>query len=155
MEEYGGLAMACVDVKELSTAVDELLAEDPEAAGHWRLCLFKMFDDEGRTFDGISTVDFVRIDDRFGGSSTMRLASNGEVRAQVDIDVEGEIHAGTAILDLHILDEGLRAVVFECRGSTTGSEVRYDGSWFAACPDPVKCGCSGLSGRFELLRMDP
>ncbi len=49
--------MTCLDLIELSTAVRELVAEAPEAAGHWRLSLFKMIEDSEGVVDGISESD--------------------------------------------------------------------------------------------------
>lgn len=146
--------MTCIDLKELSPAVLDLVAEAPHAAGHWRICLITMLGEENDKIDGVSTLDFVSIDEQFAGSSILEFLSEGEVQGSVGIYVDGEIRAGTAIMNLHIHAEEMKAAVFECKGSQQGNEHRYDGTWYAPCTNP-DCDCSGLTGRFELSRLDP
>lgn len=144
--------MNSVDLKEVSPEVQELVTEQPQEAGHWRLCLFTMLAEDDDVIDGIATVDFVSIEDQFAGSSVLDFISDGEPRGSVEIHVDGVIRSGTVAVNLHMHTEEMKAAMFECKGSRQGAEHIYDGDWFAPCTDP-DCDCGGLSGRFELARL--
>ena len=99
-------------------------------------------------------VDFVRIGGFFNGRTSMAYMNGDTELTRVPADIDGELTATEALLDVHMHEGALKGVPFQCSGDARLDGNQYEGKWHMPCLDPVGCGCDGDSGAFWLTRID-
>ncbi|MEM5518548.1 hypothetical protein WNY37_16440 [Henriciella sp. AS95] len=137
-----------------TSSLAEIAEAAPEASGLWEVHLAYRMASMNSVVDFKAVVDFVRLGAFFDGRASMAYVTGGREAMRVPADIEGELTADLALLDVRMQEGVMKRAPFHCSGEARPDGKQYEGKWHMPCLRPDTCGCDGNSGYFSLTRVD-